>query len=392
MTRVVVAPFRVASSAIAGGHFWVYAQYADALRRLGCDVWWLEELPGGTTQATHAQVATLLDRLEPLGLAERAILYQRPADRRGAGHDPGAGQDPAAGQDPTYLTLGAERAERVLRDSDLLINFHYEMPARMLARFRRTALVDIDPGLLQLWWGSGQLTVHRHDVYFSIGERVGAVPGETGVGWIHTPPVVSLDLWPYRYDPDCSVVTSISSWRTGSYVLMDGSWLDSNKRAAYLAFVDVPRLARRPLEIATWLGAGEEADRRLLEDHSWVVRDAGEVAADPLAYQAYIHGSRAEFACAKAAYVTLGNAWVSDRTVCYLASGKPAVVQYTGPSDYVPDGVGLMRFSTPEEAVACLAEVDAHYERHCRGARDIAEHCFSAKDVVTRMLAQALSG
>lgn len=151
MTRVVVAPFRVASSAIAGGHFWVYAQYADALRRLGCDVWWLEELPGGTTQATQAQVATLLDRLEPLGLAERAILYQRPADRRGAGHDPGAGQDPAAGQDPTYLTLGAERAERVLRDSDLLINFHYEMPASMLARFRRTALVDIDPGLLQLW-------------------------------------------------------------------------------------------------------------------------------------------------------------------------------------------------------------------------------------------------
>jgi hypothetical protein len=380
VTRVVLAPFKVASSANAGGHFWVYAQYADALQRLGCEVWWLEELPADApAEVAQSQVATLLDRLRPFGLEERAILYRLPGD------------GPGAGQDPAYLTMPAERAERLFRNCELLVNFHYEMVPGMLARFTRTALVDIDPGLLQLWWGGGQLQVHRHDVYFSIGEKLGAVPGQPGVEWLHTRPAVSLDLWPYRYDPECSRVTSISSWRTRSYVLVDGSWLDSNKRAAYLDFVDVPRRVARPMEIATWLGEGEERDRALLEEHGWVVRDVGAVAGDPGAYQAYIQGSRAEFGCAKPAYVILGNAWVSDRTACYLASGKPAVVQYTGPSDYLPDGLGLLRFSTPEEATAGLAEMDAHYERHCRAAREIAEQCFSAQDVVTRLLHRALA-
>lgn len=376
MTRVVLAPFRVASSPVAGGHFWVYAQYADALLRLGCDVWWLEELPPDVTpEATQSQVATLLERLAPMGMAERVILYQPPANGVG---------------DPVYLTVPAERAERLIRGSDLLVNFHYEMPQGMLGRFARTALVDIDPGLLQLWWSSGQLHVQPHDVYFSIGENLGPVPGEPEATWVHTRPAVSLDLWPYHYDPGCSRITSISSWRTASYVLVDGSWLDSNKRAAYLQYVDVARRVARPMEIATWLGDGEERDRELLERHGWAVRDVGEAVGDPRAYQAYIQGSRAEFGCAKPAYVLFGNAWVSDRTVCYLASGKPAVVQHTGPSDYLPDGLGLLRFSTPEEAAAGLAEVDAHYGRHCRAAREVAEQYFSADGVVRRLLHQAL--
>jgi hypothetical protein len=327
---------------------------------------------------TESQVATLLDRLRPLGLEERAILYQWRSDHGDAG------------QDPMYLTVPADRAERILRDAELLVNFHYEMAPGMLARFRRTALVDIDPGLLQQWWGSGLLQVHRHDVYFSIGEKVGAVPGEPTAEWVRSRPAVSLDLWPYRYDPGCSAFTSISSWRDGNWVLLNGSWFDTSKRAAYLGFVDLPQRVSRPMEIATWLGEGEERDRGLLEHHAWEVRDVGEVARDPGAYQAYIQGSRAEFGCAKPAYVVLGNAWVSDRTTCYLASGKPAVVQYTGPSDYLPDGLGLIRFSTPEEAAAGLAEVDAHYEAHCRAAREIAEHYFSAREIVTRMLHQAL--
>ena len=380
MSRVVLAPFRVASSAVAGGHFWVYAQYADALRRLGCDVWWLEELPvSADAGATESQVATLLDRLRPLGLEERAILYQWPSDHGDAG------------QDPMYLTVPADRAERIVRDAELLVNFHYEMAPGMLARFRRTALVDIDPGLLQQWWGAG-CSRCIGTTCTSASARRSEPSGEPTAEWVRSRPAVSLDLWPYRYDPGCSAFTSISSWRDGNWVLLNGSWFDTSKRAAYLGFVDLPQRVSRPMEIATWLGEGEEGDRGLLEHHAWEVRDVGEVARDPGAYQAYIQGSRAEFGCAKPAYVVLGNAWVSDRTACYLASGKPAVVQDTGPSDYLPDGLGLIRFNTPEEAAAGLAEVDAHYEAHCRAAREIAEHFFSARDIVTRMLHQALGG
>lgn len=374
MTRVVIGAARVASVPWAAGHFWMYAQYVDGLRRLGCDVWWLEELPASDHATEERRIATLRDRLRPLGLADKMLLY------RWAREDV-----------PTYLTCSARQTEQVLAGTDLLLNFHYEMAAALLARFRRTALVDIDPGMLQLWWRQGHLRIHEHDCYFSIGEGLdGAVPGVT---WTHTPPAVSLDLWPYRYDSTSEAFTSVSSWRTGAYVALDatdGSMLDSNKRVSYLEFADLPRRTGQRLELASVLGPGEEVDRRLLEEHGWRVRDSTVALRTPETYQRYIQQSRGELGCAKPAYVLLGNAWLSDRTVCYLATGKPAVVQDTGPSAYLPDGCGLLRFSTMDEAAAALAEVDAHYERHCRAAREIAETCFSATDVVTRIVRRAL--
>ena len=378
--RVVLATHWLTEHPRAGGHFWVYAQYADALRRLGCDVWWLEQLSPRADLAGDRSGATLLaDRLRALGLGDRLILYRWPTDA-----EEGAGR-------PTYLGVPEHRAEQVLRDSDLLLNFHYALPARMLARFRRTALVDIDPGLLQLWWANGQVKVHPHDAYFSIGEHLGAVPEDAAARWVHTPPAVSLDLWPYTHDPACNRFTTVTSWESLTYVLMDGTLFDSNKRLSYLAYRDLPRRTGRRLEIATVFGEGEDGYRQTMEGHGWAIRDAHEVAGSPQAYQGYLQASRGEFSCAKPAYVLLRNAWLSDRTACYLASGKPAVVQDTGPSSYLPDGLGLVRFSTPEEAAAALADVDAHYAQHCRAAREIAETYLSATDVVARLLDRAVA-
>lgn len=380
MTRVVLAPYRVASQPRAAGHFWVYVQYADALRRAGCDVWWLEEMTKKADPAKDSvHAAQLRERLLPFGLADRLILYRWPA---------GADTDAT---DPTYLTVTARQAETVLRTSDLLLNFHYALPAGMLGRFRRTALVDIDPGLLQLWWANDLLRVQPHDVYFSIGENVPSVPQDAGATWVHTPPAVSVDLWPYRFDPTCASWTSVSSWHSSTYVLLDGKILDTNKRLTYLDHLDLPRLSGRSLELATVLSDAEAEDRSLLERNGWSLQDALAVAGDPARYQGYIQSSRGELGLAKPLYVLLGNAWVSDRTACYLASGKPAVVQNTGTSSYLPDGLGLVRFTTPREAAEALAEVDAHYEAHCRAAREIAEAFFSAVPVVTRMLDHALA-
>ncbi|HEU4514308.1 MAG TPA: hypothetical protein VFR87_14470 [Nocardioidaceae bacterium] len=374
MTRVVVGAYRVASLARAAGHFWVYAQYAHALRRLGCDVWWLEELPaGGGAVTDQDRTATLRDRLRPFGLADRVVLYRW--------------EDDAA--EPTYLTVPAVQARRTLEGADLLLNFDYRMRNALLERFRRTALVDIDPGLLQLWWHHGDLRVNRHDVYFSIGENLdGTLPG---VAWTHSPPAVSLDLWPYHFDPAARAFTSVTSWSSRAYVtLLDGSTIDTNKRLTYLEFGDLPRRTRQHLELATVLGPGEDADRGLMEARGWTMRSAAEVAGTPGGYRDYIQRSRGELGLAKPAYVLLGNAWLSDRTVCYLATGKPAVVQDTGASSYLPVGRGLLRFSSVDEAVAALAEVDADYAGHCRDARELAETYFSATDVVTRMLSHAL--
>ena len=141
------------------------------------------------------------------------------------------------------------------------------------------------------------------------------------------------------------------------------------------------------MELALYLeGRLDAADRDLLERNGWRVRHALEVARTPGKYQAYIQASRGEFSCVKPSCIEFQNAWVSDRTLCYLASGKPAVVQHTGPSSFLPSGEGMFRFSTVEEAAEALATIDADYERHCRAAREIAEAFFDARLVLSDVL------
>ena len=106
-------------------------------------------------------------------------------------------------------------------------------------------------------------------------------------------------------------------------------------------------------------------------------------------YQAYIQGSRGEFSCVKPSCMKFQNAWISDRTLCYLASGKPVVMQHTGPSSFLPNGEGMFRFSTLREAADALATINADYERHSRSAREIAETYFDARQIVERILSVA---
>src|SRR2546426_641900 len=109
----------------------------------------------------------------------------------------------------------------------------------------------------------------------------------------------------------------------------------------------------------------------------------------PEMYQLYIQRSRGEFSCAKGSCIKFQNAWVSDRTLCYLASGRPVVVQDTGSSSFLPDGEGMFRFSTAEQAVRAFDVINGDYEKHRRAARRIAEQFFDAKQVVKEILHQA---
>src|SRR2546422_5459676 len=127
-----------------------------------------------------------------------------------------------------------------------------------------------------------------------------------------------------------------------------------------------------------------------LEARGWRIRHSGEVASSRELYQAHIQHSRGEFSCAKPSYMKLQTAWVSDRTVCYLASGKPVVVQDTGPSAFLPNGEGMFRFSTLKEAAGALAAINADYERHCRAARKLAENYFDARQAVEKIVSHAL--
>jgi hypothetical protein len=361
-------------------------QYAQGLRRLGCDVYWLERFDRGAAADREAcLLSTFFARMERYGLGGKAVLYTS------------RGQPPGDRDPDEYLGVSRSEAEAIWRRADLLLNFSYDVAPALLSRFQRTALVDIDPGLLQFWMSVGQLRVSRHDLHFTIGETVGtpAAPfPDCGRTWLHIRPPVCLDLWPFAYDPGCEAFTTVSSWWGDSWVT-DGKEVcyDNNKRIAFLEFIDLPRRTAQTLELALFLGDEplDVNDRQLLESHDWRVRHSREVAGTPEAYQSYVQGSRGEFSCAKPSCMRFQNAWVSDRTLCYLASGKPAVVQDTGPSSFLPNGEGLFRFSTAGQAADALATVNADYGRHGRAAREIAEAYFDAEQVCERILNAALT-
>ena len=200
-----------------------------------------------------------------------------------------------------------------------------------------------------------------------------------------------LERWPYRFDHNCAAFTTISIWDSSDWVVDRDETYENTKRVAFLEFADLPRLTREPLELALFLRKDRDMeDRGLLESRGWRVRHTGEVVATADMSQAYIQHSRGEFSCAKPSYIKLETAWISDRTAFYLASGKPVVVQDTGPSEFLPNGEGMFRFSTLKEAAGALAAINADYERHCRAARKLAETYFDARKVVQKIVSHTL--
>lgn len=360
-----------------GGHQWVFLNWALGLRAIGCEVIWLEAIrPTSLLQQAQAALEALKNRLAPYGLGDSIALYS----------------SSTAGL-PQPFTASCLDIEAAV-GADLLLNFRYGMLPEVVARFRRSALIDIDPGLLQLWINAGKLRPGPHDAYFTTGETVGQ-PGaqfpDCGLPWQYTSPCVALDWWPTYHAQEGAPYTTVSHWNMGEGMDDGAESYSNDKRTGFLPFLDLPRHTNHKLELALCLATDEDHERKILCDRGWHVRNAWEVACTPTDYQRYIQNSRGEFSCVKPSCVRLQNAWISDRTLCYLASGKPAVVEHTGPSRILPDASGLLRFRDLQEAAWMLEAVEAEYDRHCCIARALAEEYFDAAKVVKSVLERALA-
>src|SRR5438105_3696525 len=211
MPTVVLAAYNTAGFAEGGGHFWVYLQYVLGLRQLGCDVYWLEGFrTAGRADREAAALAKFRERMQRYGLGGKFFVFRTDAET------------PPSEWPTSYVDANREEAEAVYERADLLVNFHYAISPALLAKFRRTALVDIDPGLLQFWMSRGQLTVPRHDFYFTTGETVGQ-PGskipDAGLPWIRIRPIVCLERWPYRFDPASEAFTTVSIWDSSDWIV-----------------------------------------------------------------------------------------------------------------------------------------------------------------------------
>ena len=239
---------------------------------------------------------------------------------------------------------------------------------------------------------TGDIAVAPHHCYFTIGETVGT-PGasfpDCGLRWFYTPPPVYLPEWPVTRAEPGAAYTTLTHWWGGSFDFR-GVTFSNEKRAAFLEYAALPQMTSANLELAVCLGRHYEEWRSRMAPLGWTIREAWDVSATCDEYRAYIQQSRGEFSCAKRSYMKFQNAWVSDRTICYLASGKPVVVQNTGPSSFLPNGEGMFRFSTLEDAVNAFHIINSNYEWHCRAAREIAQANFDSKRVAERILNSAL--
>jgi hypothetical protein len=182
--------------------------------------------------------------------------------------------------------------------------------------------------------------------------------------------------------------TSVGSWR-GPFAPIDFDGRTYGLRCHELRrFVELPR--RTPeatFELALDIDADDTADRDRLIGSGWMLV-APEVVADPSAYQSFVAGSAAELMVAKNMYVQTASGWFSDRSACYLASGRPVLAQDTGLAGRLPTGEGVLTFRTLDEAVDGVARVTGDYERHARAARAVAEAHFASDLVLGRLLSR----
>jgi len=161
------------------------------------------------------------------------------------------------------------------------------------------------------------------------------------------------------------------------------------KDEEFLRLISLPAQTSQKLEIAASGIPAEMAES--LRTAGWSVKSGGDVSDDHARYQSYLAESRGELSAAKNAYVKSHSGWFSDRSVCYLAAGRPVVLQDTGFTDWLPTGRGILAFTTAVEAAQCLANVNGDYDEHRQWATRIAERVFGHEVVLPRLLDYAMA-
>jgi hypothetical protein len=282
--------------------------------------------------------------------------------------------------------------KQALDAADLLLNIGGVCWLPEFLRCERRVLIDMDPFFTQIGHfadeGLGQYQVH-----FSYGVNIGhpacSIP-VGGIKWQATVPPVVPEIWQnLRPSTSQSSLTTIANWRAYGRVSYQGHYY-GQKSQEFRRVLALPQHTAQPLELA--LSGADKPTKRRLRAAGWQVLEGLEVSRDLATYQAYIASSRGEFSVAKQAYVKTHSGWFSDRSVCYLAAGRPVILQDTGFSEWLPTGSGVLTFSSLEQAVQRIEQLNANYQAHCCAAQQIAEQFFSYQKVLPRIVETGLRG
>jgi hypothetical protein len=373
MARLVVVEDLVGPSVLGrGGHAIHVLQILEGLRRLGHDVLFLEFLD---------------QRPEPAAIAYLGEALRGRWDRgRFALLDSRSGE--------SYAGVSREEVAAFAAGADAVISLaaHYRRePWPLLADVSPRILVETDPGYTHLWAVGGDPAeiFGEHDLYFTVGANVGTARSSiptSGIDWRPLWPPVILDWWVSGGPVLRDRFTTVGAWRDYGYLEFDGQMLGP-KVEEFRRFIDLPTRAGEELELTLAIDR-DDPDRELLERHGWRLEAPARVAT-PDGYRAYVSQSLAEFSCAKGGYVGTRSGWFSDRSACYLAAGRPVVLQSTGFEDVLPTGAGAFAVSGVDEAAEAMARIRAEYEHHSRSARGLAAEFFDAERLLAGMLSAA---
>jgi hypothetical protein len=341
-------------------------QYVLGLRELGYDVWLVEPV-AGLDQTTVRTFEALAAEFE---LRSRAALL--------VGHG-----EETLGASFRSLVRACESADALIDISGVLARHE------LLERFAVRAYVDVDPAFNQLWHTSGidrgfDAYTHHFTAGLNIGREHCEIP-TCGVAWRPALPPVALREWACAAPCRAGALTTVANWRSYGSIERAGAFY-GQKAHSLRVLIDLPRRSSARFVLALEIHPDERADRQSLQGGGWELADPGRVTGSARAYRDFIVRSSAELGVAKAGYVTARCGWFSDRSACYLASGRPVLAQDTGLGRVLPLGEGLLGFADSDGALAALDSLESDYERHAAAARAFAEEYLDARVVLGGML------
>ena len=369
-----------------GGVVWQTIHYLIGLKRLGFDVYYVED---------HGIPPSMFtDAVDLEGTEKAAAFIARTLER----HDLGSRWSYHAWHNgDRYYGLSKSDVTRAFSRAAAIINLHGgTRPRPEHLSGGAFIYLETDPVAPELELHQNCVETREfldlHTAHFTFGENLGApdcqVPMPQGYQFHPTRQPVVLDFWHQPGQTAGPLFTTIANWRQlQRQMTLDGEVYHWSKHHEFLKFLDLPSETSQEFELA--LSSYEAPDREMLEAHGWKVRPALEFSSDPDAYRRYIVASRGEWTVAKDQNVRLRSGWFSDRAATYLAAGRPVITQETGFSNVLRTGNGLFAFSSMEEILEAIAKINADYAQQSRAAAETAREFFDAGPVLTRLLEQA---
>lgn len=365
------------------GVVWQTMHYLVGFQRLGYEVYYVE---------AHARTPTMLMLHELDDSSAKAATFISAVMRRFNFDDRWAFH--ALHDDGECYGLSGSALNELYRSADLIINLHGgTKPLPEHTENGRLVYLETDPVQLQIeLHNNEQWTIdflEPHIAFFTFGENYGQsdckLPVSDRFRFKPTRQPVVLEFWDELANGVAEVFTTIGNWRQQRRdVRLYKEVYRWSKHLEFSKFMELPRKCAASFELA--LGQYNEQDEEMLQSYGWKIRNAPSFTMDIDAYRNYIAHSRGEFTVAKDQNVRLRSGWFSDRSATYLAAGRPVITQETGFSNVLPTGEGLFAFSTMDDILEAVDDINTDYDRHCLAAREIARTCFDSDVVLSRLL------